>query len=671
MKQLFNIKLRLLLVLLPVIMALAKVGAQNSEIVYAGQTSMLSVQEIPGHSYTWELYSNVEGLNFAQHPGNCPPDQAYFTDSDTGPSVTVMWVSPGLYFFKVTAYNPEGCMNLKVGKIEVNEPLPTAEFIDSQAVCYGEIAVVTVLLSGTPPFGISYTDGTDTIIENNIINYTFDLLLNPLTTTSYWITEVVDAYGFPNNELIGPSLVTVNPMPEIIIINVTHAYDGQPNGGAEIIASSAALPLTYSIDGINWQNDHFITGLMPGSYLAMVRDENHCVAEMPFDVHNIVTGEIDIMAGTITGCQNSLVETPVIVCGFTDIISFTLELEFNHEVLAFEGVENINPALKVGEVEGQNQKDGTLVISFYSPIPVTIDHDQSLFYMQFTGVGNGRSLLNWQNPQCVFVAAGNYPVPTIYTHGEIEIMPAPQPIVIGSGNYCEGDFLELSAQIPSGMDISYQWQGPKGINHSGNSLTLGYLSLDHSGAYTLIAVDDLGCKSFIDFDVIVNPLPEVSLITGEKECMDGPVWLEPGVWYASYKWQDGSTQTSFLATKEGEYWVEVTDENGCSNVASVTLKPCELEFLIPNAFTPNGDGLNDVFLPVYVEVNLPRYTLLIFNRWGQLLFESNQISIGWDGTINGKPAPTDVYTYVITYELPAHFDNRELKRIHGNLMLLR
>ena len=70
-------------------------------------------------------------------------------------------------------------------------------------------------------------------------------------------------------------------------------------------------------------------------------------------------------------------------------------------------------------------------------------------------------------------------------------------------------------------------------------------------------------------------------------------------------------------------------------------------FGIPNAFTPNGDDLNDVFF-VY-GVGLFEYELLIFNRWGQLIYKSNDQNEGWDGTVNGKPCQIDVYVYKIIY----------------------
>jgi len=265
MKRLLMKMLRLLIFLLPVLLSREYAAAQTGNSVHAGQTSLLSVQEIVGDTYSWELYRDVAGVNFATTPGNCSPADAYFVGPNTGPVVSVRWVNPGLYFFKVTAYGPTGCMNLKVGKMEVMQPLPTAAFIDPDPVCFGETAMLTVTFTGIPPFSFTYNDGVNSYTVDSITDYTYNLILTPSTTTSYWIASVNDFFNVPNNITVGPAVLVVNPLPEIITILVNNATDTQPNGTAEIIASGTALPLEYSLNGINFQQSNTFGGLMPGN----------------------------------------------------------------------------------------------------------------------------------------------------------------------------------------------------------------------------------------------------------------------------------------------------------------------------------------------------------------------------------------------------------------------
>ena len=68
-------------------------------------------------------------------------------------------------------------------------------------------------------------------------------------------------------------------------------------------------------------------------------------------------------------------------------------------------------------------------------------------------------------------------------------------------------------------------------------------------------------------------------------------------------------------------------------------------FFAPNAFTPDGDGLNDVFLPQGHAIDLNEYKLYIFNRWGEIIFETYHYDEGWDGTVNGVLVQMDTYVW--------------------------
>ena len=94
----------------------------------------------------------------------------------------------------------------------------------------------------------------------------------------------------------------------------------------------------------------------------------------------------------------------------------------------------------------------------------------------------------------------------------------------------------------------------------------------------------------------------------------------------------------------------MTTEAGCIGIDSVFMLIPPVCLDVPNAFTPNSDGLNDVFLPVTI-CPIKEYRMLIFNRWGEKLFESNDINYGWDGKKNGTDCPGDTYVFKITYTI--------------------
>ncbi len=92
---------------------------------------------------------------------------------------------------------------------------------------------------------------------------------------------------------------------------------------------------------------------------------------------------------------------------------------------------------------------------------------------------------------------------------------------------------------------------------------------------------------------------------------------------------------------------------------------------IPNAFSPDGDGLNDMFMATATSDYIQKFQMLIFDRWGGQIFESNDIFLGWDGTLHGKPLPGGIYTYKISYSIyPSFGDYSEQVRL-GTVMMVR
>ncbi len=203
--------LSLLLTMLPAM-------AQEGIVVFAGQTSTLAVEAKDGHTYTWELYHEVDGLNLATEPGNCQTSDAYFIDGiNTGASVEVMWLSPGTYFFTVTAAD-ECSNNLKAGKFTVKEGIPVAYFLDPLPVCAGDPAELTIELAGVGPWAIEYTIESEDIIHTEtaeITNspHTIEVIHEKAGTYLYTITSVTDANGVTNNEPTGQVSLEVLPVP--------------------------------------------------------------------------------------------------------------------------------------------------------------------------------------------------------------------------------------------------------------------------------------------------------------------------------------------------------------------------------------------------------------------------------------------------------------------------
>ena len=209
-RLLHDIERLALVVLLPLLMAMAPAMAQT--VVYQGDTTPLSVVQVPGDTYQWELYSDGT-VNFVTTAGNCPVTSAAFIGGSAGPSVNVKWLKTGTYFFKVTAYDPAHCTNnLKIGMITVKAALPAATITPPDPICKGENGLLSVALVGTGPWNITYTDGVHSRTVTGIVTSPYELIVSPGATTNYWISQVTDRNG--TNSVPSASVtLQVNPKP--------------------------------------------------------------------------------------------------------------------------------------------------------------------------------------------------------------------------------------------------------------------------------------------------------------------------------------------------------------------------------------------------------------------------------------------------------------------------
>jgi len=202
-------------------MSMASAMAQTTT-VYAGQTSDLGVVPQADVTYSWELYQDVTGVDFAKTTGNCNITSAHFVGSTTGSTVSVKWLKPGTYFYKVTAYRNYGTAscsvnNLKVGKIVILQALPTAILADAPPICQGDTAYLNVTLTGTGPWNITYSDGTKPITITGITTPTYLIAVNPRKSTDYAITNVTDSTDSNGLTYVDPKTITlvVTPKPSM------------------------------------------------------------------------------------------------------------------------------------------------------------------------------------------------------------------------------------------------------------------------------------------------------------------------------------------------------------------------------------------------------------------------------------------------------------------------
>lgn len=198
--------------------------------------------------------------------------------------------------------------------------------------------------------------------------------------------------------------------------------------------------------------------------------------------------------------------------------------------------------------------------------------------------------------------------------------------------------------------------------HGGNQFS-------ESGVFAYTIANPNGCDFEYTVDIERLEDPEIFLDFECTQLCDGDVLRLDvlNVGDGDVLWNTGETTTSITITQGGEYAVDVTGFCGTqSESIFIEQDNCSPRLFIPSAFTPNDDGRNDVFL--VKGSNLASFTMYIYDRWGNELFSSFSLEDGWDGTVNGEPAPIGAYVYTI---IATGFDTEAVVRERGSITLLR
>lgn len=214
-------------------------------------------------------------------------------------------------------------------------------------------------------------------------------------------------------------------------------------------------------------------------------------------------------------------------------------------------------------------------------------------------------------------------------------LPAP---VVNLGNdttLCEGQTLLLNAY---NNNANYLWQ---------DGGTAPSQLVNKPGIY-FTTVNINNCVASDSINVDYKALPYFSLGKDTLLCQGESYVLSPIInTNSSMLWQDGSTGQSFTVSKEGVYFLVATNECG-SYTDSVTITASFCNIIMPTGFTPNGDGINDVFKVKY-PFPVKEFHLMVYNRWGNKVFETIKMNEGWDGTFRGEPSVQSTYVWVISF----------------------
>lgn len=178
-----------------------------------------------------------------------------------------------------------------------------------------------------------------------------------------------------------------------------------------------------------------------------------------------------------------------------------------------------------------------------------------------------------------------------------------------------------------------------------------------------------GCSGIDSKQMVVKPLPEVSIAPVERAfCQDQQIVLigEPvGGTFTGRGMVNDTYDPNVAGRGVHQVIYDYTDAFGCDASDAIALDGACLSLYVPNAFTPDGDGKNDIFLPKGESITL--FNLLIFNRWGELVFESNDPAFGWDGLFQGKISQAGIYAWKLDFRL----GEEPIQNLTGHVTLIQ
>ncbi|MCK9613654.1 MAG: PKD domain-containing protein [Bacteroidales bacterium] len=517
------------------------------------------------------------------------------------------FASPGTYDVSLTIISAIPCTTNVIHQVIVYET-PIATVSGGGSICpgTGATAPVTITLTGTPPWSITYFDGVNSTTVNGI--NTTPYIINTPVTGNYTVTAVSDANCTGTSS--GNASVAYNNLPLVTFAVLPHVCvnfapfqltGGGPAGG------------NYSGPGVN--------GNMFDPALAGV------------GTHQITYTYTD----PNTGCTDSAHQAQLVLAGINIGVDppLTYICPEGHAVLVATGADTYQWTPS----DGLTQDYGPIVIA----MPET-----STTYTVF-----GTNSVGCTGTNTVQV--------NIYNTEMVNIFVSPNegcsPHWVNTDIFPE-EMIEDSTWLWNFGDI----HGPGNVSYQQNPSHVyggeGYYMV------TFAAMDTNGCHIKDTAYVRVYPTPVANFYTNPDIGYAGitnmqfiDISLNANAWYwefgdpGSYNYNYSNEQhPHHTFADSGTYSVMLvaTSTYNCRDtiIKDVLIFP-EFVIFIPNAFTPNRDHINDVFKPSIIGFDRESYRFYIFDRWGKMIFFSSNIENGWDGKINGKEAAEGIYSFLL------------------------
>lgn len=531
-------------------------------------------------------------------------------------------------------------------------------------------------------------NGTATVsFTGGIAPHTFSWNTIPIQTTSKAVGLVAGTYAVIVKDSISCadtiSATIAEPAPLVLTTTISHVkcHNGT-DGSASVVASGGISPYIYNWNTVPVQTNATASSLKSGSYNVIVADSNSCkdtalvTINQPTPILLIVSigdtlcvskGSASISAtGGIAPYTYLWNTSPAQT---TDIVNnlaagdYAVTVKDSNLCEVDTLVKLRLPVKPLADFSATNTCLGSAANSFVDKSTAstgTITTWNWNFGQPSSGAANVSSI---QNPSHLYNLAGNYTAELIVSTSQgckdtvtklVEVYPLPIVRFGSPTGGCENACLAFtdSSSVSTGSIQSWNWNFGNAISTQQNPI----YCYPNSGSYdvSLSVISNQGCTANLlkSNAIQIVKSPVVNLGPDQKICWEtqkdaAPV-LDAGAGY-KYKWLPNfDTTQRIIVTSPATYSVVVTNEQNCTATSSVRIREvCPPRAFVSNSFTPNGDGINDQYT-IYGE-HIGSFQMLIFNRWGEIIFETKDKNLPWDGIYKGEPMPIGVYPWLITY----------------------
>jgi gliding motility-associated-like protein len=574
------------------------------------------------------------------------------------------------------AFNPEFDSAVQLSKQSINIPLSRA-YSESRFACPDFIASCSVI-TVTGPTSVCNLSQTYTYkaFRNKKCNLPVKWeIQGPVTVVEQSDSLIkVRFLAFGNSTISALLASSCSPVKDSVVVTAASRTPPLELGGDQLLCPGNSVRLSAGPKFINyrWQDGSIDSILMvtrPGKYWVRVTDS--CSNEISDTVVVSMAPPIPFTVGPDrTKCNADRIHLNA-PAGF---LNYTWSHDYNISSLTGQNVV-VNPLvdtayyIKAEKTPGCFAYDTVRIKVYHSP-PIKLGADRNLCFGDSTvfDAGAGFQQYTWSKGQTTQVVVikdkGSCSVVGTTADGcksydtvvVLNIYPLPMVHLDKGSGICFGD----SKTLDAGSFASYQWS---------TGATSRSITVNGIGQYAVMVTDVNGCKGS-DTTAIdrIYPLPADFLPADTAICSYGMVELKPHASFSRYLWSTGAGSPSIIISQPGRYWLEVTDLNACPGRDTVLVNPkqCMAGFYIPSAFSPNGDGKNDLFRPLLFG-RVKQYSFTIYNRWGAVVFQTSEVGKGWTGKAAGTPQETSVFVWTCTYQ----FEGGEVKTEKGTVTVLR